>query len=62
MFHERTKHVHEAFDDKLITLPHVTIDLQVANIFTEALPRVKHLFFVWKIYVINVRNMGPTIV
>lgn len=38
----------EAFDDKLIPLPHVTIDLQVADIFTKALPQVKYQFFVKK--------------
>ena len=34
----------EAFGDKFIPLPHVTIDLQVEDIFTEALPQVKHQF------------------
>lgn len=38
----------EAFDDKLIPLPHVTIDLQVADIFTKSLPQVKYQFFVKK--------------
>lgn len=38
-----------ALDDKIITLPHSTTDLQVANIFTKAVPHVKHQFFVGKI-------------
>lgn len=56
IFHEKTKYIkvdchyiQEGFDDKIITLPHNTTDLQVANIFTKAVPHVKHQFFVGKI-------------
>lgn len=48
VFHKITKdievdchYIHEAYDDKLITPPHVTTDLQVDDIFTKALPRAK---------------------
>ena len=60
VFHERTKHIevdghyiHEAYEDKLITLPHVTTDLQFTDIFTKALPRVKHQFFVDKLMLVD---------
>lgn len=45
VFHERAKYIgvdchyiREAYDDKQITLPHVTIDLRIVDIFIKALP------------------------
>lgn len=46
-------YIHEAFEDKVVALPHVTADLQVADIFTKALPRIKHQFFVDKLMSVN---------
>lgn len=55
-FHERMKHtevdchyIHEAYDDRIITVLHVNIDLQVADIFIKALLQIKHQFFVSKL-------------
>lgn len=54
-FHELTEHIevdchyiYEAFDDNIMSsLCHA--DLQIADIFTKSLPRMKHQFFVDKL-------------
>lgn len=49
MFHERIKHIkldchsiREAYDDHVISLPHVTTQLQVADILTKDVPHPRH--------------------
>ncbi|RVW45799.1 Retrovirus-related Pol polyprotein from transposon RE1 [Vitis vinifera] len=49
VYYECTKHIevdchsiHEAFEARVITLPHISTDLQFADIFTKALPRHRH--------------------
>lgn len=60
IFHERMKHIAvdyhyiwEAFDDLVITLPHVSSKLQVADVFTKAVPRPRHQFLVHKFLLVH---------
>ena len=59
-FHERTKHIEvdfhfirDAFEDKLISLPQVTSNLQVVDIFTKTFTRPRHQFLVDKLMLLD---------
>ena len=60
IFHESTKHIEvdyhsirEAYDGHVITLPHISIDLQIADIFTKMLTHHHHCFLNSKLMLID---------
>jgi len=60
VYHECTKHIkvdchyiREAFTRGVITLPHLTTNLQIANVFTKALTRQRHKFLSSKLILLD---------
>jgi hypothetical protein len=60
VYHERTKHIEvgrhsirEAVDTRVISLPHVSTNLQIADVFTKAMTRQHHQFLVGKLMLLN---------
>jgi len=60
VFHERTKHVEvnyhfiqEAVDTHVISLPHISTDLQIADVLNKSMTRQRHQFLVGKLMLLD---------
>jgi hypothetical protein len=60
VFHERTKHIEvdchsirDTLESRVISLSHISSDLQVADIFTKAMTRQRHQFLIGKLLLVD---------
>jgi hypothetical protein len=60
VLHERTNHIkvdchsiRDTLESRVISLPHISSDLQVADVFTKAMTRQRHQFVVGKLLLVD---------